>query len=1507
MTAMIRSTISTTLAGQACLLTLLTAVCVHAAEPRQSIVVPRTDRAPTLDGKLAKGEWDDAAATTGLISQFGGVAHPRRAVFWLAYDATNLFLACRSSVFPEEQDPQAPRKWSGHDSSIVLGLAPGRVSGGTTPSHFLLRANIKGQLSGREIFWTIEGGGPHHLFEGRHPDVKLRHPHPGWKSGATVQQTLTKGVWVCELSIPLDRLKAADAKDGEEWGLLLARDYSGADQAALTLSSDWRFGDGWGHYGRAFYNNYRLEDEYGKMTLGGNTPAVQLRSLGDFAGGKPAPVVVVKNTTAKPLRVTLQCRYRVAYGIGGPGEPEEFTLNLRPGERKGHRFAEKPLPPGETSVCEIRVSGPGGVLLEQEIPIRPGWGKDRAAPKPDVYFSGYHSGRGVNYVLPTCYDPIENHLYCRTRPAALADAHRIARGSVTVVRSGESKPAATVPIPLDIDKRLVMFDNSPWRNRPAAVLEWVAPAAGTVTVDMEAFHPYPPSPHYDGTALRVLHFSAAEKKNTELVKRQVISKSYEWYPFVANDVNVGKGDKIHFYYDRVGQTSCDTFHLRGTLTLAAEDGAKTVYNPGAEFTPGKQGGATGAWFYRWDDKDDTPNADGEYPELPWGEKSFVAVNEGHPGWQQAEIYGVDQSGYSVADAELPDLAPGVYEATVRFYGADGRVVARSRQTFIRYEHRKDLPWLFKKAGVSSKVLPPWTPMSGEACRLPGADGKDADGYAAACWGRTNRVDGSGLSRSLTVLGEDILATGVQVQMKRNGKRVSLERAGKPTNVKRADHAIAWQGALTGEGWRVETAARMEYDGYVAYRMRIVPPHQSLAALGTVRGKRPAEELSPEHRKQNGVDSIRLLIPLKAGVGTHLHAVGGEWFRNTVSSIRLGDHEGVLWKSDQNCGGSTSPANSDYGKKLMTVGSFRPYVWVGSLERGLAFMADSDEGWVPDDTREVPAIMVVRGKTSSGTAPGSTESTAADEGETDFVALVLNLVARPFTFDKPREIAFSLQATPIRPRPDDHRQRLHAHVSMAAGAFAGNVRHDQPGWSWNGQEYMKWDMIRGHGSTPTPPNWDLSRWYTGNCGPYHNSASVNTPYQGLNSVMTFAEVEHSARVPGLQASDAYGYLFPHIAAGLMEGGNGLLPGIEADTDYRMTCYKHWIEYGGLKGMYFDLTHPNLAANPRVGVGYVLDLPDRPALDGKVQPGFSLTWVREFYRRLRTLFVESGVDEPYIWLHSTDANMVSAFAFADVLMDGENKPTVTEQFSISRKIAPGRQQAMRCSAGGLGYTQLGMFQPGGVVNRDVIGWFMLHDVEHPGGCGISLNWAGLDLKRPARFLPYWQPGVAAALKTSPAEVYASGWLQDGALRVVVYNRNSDTATAELDIDLAALGIENGVPMSVTVPVLKRNYRLFKVDAGLTAARPFTLTDLDPEGRSAGELKAGIPEPPEAPPPAQEAEAPKVAAPAVAPVAPKPPAPPADRKGVPGWIVGVVTIVFLAGAGALPVIMARKRSKR
>lgn len=1195
------------------------------------LVVPRTMQPPTLDGVFSPGEWEDAAASTGLINQFARVAHPRQAIFWVKYDQTYIYIACKSTCFPEEQNPGVQQTWLDRDSSMVVGINPARKGRGTTPSHFLLRVNINKQLLSREIFWELEG-------------VKISYPHPEWTSGVQVEQKIENNSWICEMRIPLTNLQAADMKDGEEWGLLLGRDYSAADQCALTLSSDWRFGDGNRHYGRAFYNNYRLEQEYGRVRMSGKAPAVQLLDLGDVLNGRPTPVVVVKNITDTPLRVLLRAQYNLKSNI-----VQKYALELQPGERKSYTFETVKLPSGKTTVCVITVSTPESVLLAQEIPLKPGWGRERTISIPEPYFGGQHFGEKETYNVPlfaTGYDPISNEFYGRVRVSDLPAAAQATRAELTIRRQRDDRVVATLPI--------------------------------------------------KGTG-----------------------------PLLA------RGNEPR---------------ATATATVSSAYGG-TVYLPNKE----------------------------------------------------------EQSSTWLAVGKLPSLQPGVYEATASIYNKEEKVIGCARQTFIRYDHRKDLPWLFEKVGASSKVLPPWTPIKAK---------QENSALVLDCWGRTYRIGADGLLKSIINQGAVQLAAPVSLRVVKNNHPALLTAGKTLANIKCDDHEASYTGQQHGANLRITTTGRLEYDGYLQHTIRIAPLHAAAR-----------------------VDALQVIISLHGVEATHLHAAGGEWFRNSVVSIALKPGEGQLWNSSQSYGSATEPSPVPFGKKQrawdladMTVGNFRPYVWIGNAERGLAFMADNDQGWVPDDSGNTPAIEVVR--------------------KNDVVQLVLNLVARPFTFSKAREITFSLQATPIRSLPDDFRARRN-YLNMAT-AFPG-AYDNKSGWAWTGQMYEIKDNVDPSkktwlfglpGSAPYPLNWDISAWYRKACEEktFHSDFCIYTPYQSELNIMTFPEVNDSRMPPGKQVGDVYGYIYPHMSQGHLEHGNGSMA--EVDVDYRLWCYRNWIKYVGLKGMYFDQTEPVLTANPEAGFGYVLDLPDRPALHGKIQPGYGLTRVRDFYKRLRTLFVASRVEDPYIWLHTTDANMVSAFAFAGYLLEGENEPRVNKELPISVKIPPTRMQAMKSSAGGLALTQLEMIDGNSwndpLVWRDVSGWFMLHDTGQGGSGGMrQYNYAGLDLTRKADFLPYWLPRIANALQTSRPDIYASAWRQDNTLRVLIYNRNATTLPATVRLDLAALGLSTmaGKPftateleptakpevrgagelqvmvqgniLTVTVPVLPWNFRLFKVE--------------------------------------------------------------------------------------------------
>ena len=85
-----------------------------------------------------------------------------------------------------------------------------------------------------------------------------------------------------------------------------------------------------------------------------------------------------------------------------------------------------------------------------------------------------------------------------------------------------------------------------------------------------------------------------------------------------------------------------------------------------------------------------------------------------------------------------------------------------------------------------------------------------------------------------------------------------------------------------------------------------------------------------------------------------------------------------------------------GQQANIVGTFYPYIWLGGGERGLAWFADSDQGWSLDETR--PTLELER-------AGG-------------VLTLRVNFITQPTALDRQRaQLVFGLQATPAKPMPE----------------------------------------------------------------------------------------------------------------------------------------------------------------------------------------------------------------------------------------------------------------------------------------------------------------------------------------------------------------------------------------------------------------------------------------------------------------------------------------------------------
>jgi hypothetical protein len=122
----------------------------------------------------------------------------------------------------------------------------------------------------------------------------------------------------------------------------------------------------------------------------------------------------------------------------------------------------------------------------------------------------------------------------------------------------------------------------------------------------------------------------------------------------------------------------------------------------------------------------------------------------------------------------------------------------------------------------------------------------------------------------------------------------------------------------------------------------------------------------------------------------MHTIGDGLRHNYAGATPTG--QGVVWD----------------GSKVRRSGPWRnnfvPYVWLGAAERGLAFFAENDKGWVTEKGKShTPTHELIR--------------------EGDRLTLRVCLINAPVTLAQPRELTFGLQASPTKPMPPDWRRKL----------------------------------------------------------------------------------------------------------------------------------------------------------------------------------------------------------------------------------------------------------------------------------------------------------------------------------------------------------------------------------------------------------------------------------------------------------------------------------------------------
>ena len=526
--------------------------------------------------------------------------------------------------------------------------------------------------------------------------------------------------------------------------------------------------------------------------------------------------------------------------------------------------------------------------------------------------------------------------------------------------------------------------------------------------------------------------------------------------------------------------------------------------------------------------------------------------------------------------------------------------------------------------------------------------------------------------------------------------------------------MALEGVFENAEFRLSEAVTTEFDGVLRFDLTLKPLQPGI------------------------LRSLQLRIPLDANVAT----------LRTWWPIPYGD-----LRNSGACpaGGETLP--------------FKPYYWFGNEDLGLAWFAESDQGWVPEGAGDALELSRQSGQT----------------------VLQVHMRDRAIPVD-PVAVgggfvySFGIQATPVKPYPSDwHSWRIDQ------GALYGldhMMRSD-------GNSYFQAAQKAGARTLVFHNEWtDIENY------------PIPASPRGLDSLVGLL---HHA---GMKLLLYFGYEFSTLAPEFEDRAQELLVrpragGFERVPEQRcyIVCYRsayanmlaagieRLIKDHGIDGVYLDSTiDPWGCTNTSHGCGY-------RSASGEIRPTYPIWAVRDFLRRLYFLCVVSG--HGMVNMHSSSCPIAPLLSWATSYWDGEQVVAEVEKSNMRHLVDLYPLDAFRAENMGrnLGVPAefLVFAEPKPFTTMDALALGILHDVPvRPSGFGSFLDqvapvwklWEDFGIDQAALY-PYWKgcPGVHASPEEVKVTVHRHP--RNGAL-VSVVNTGKTPHDVTVDTDLSWFGL-------------------------------------------------------------------------------------------------------------------------
>ncbi len=597
--------------------------------------------------------------------------------------------------------------------------------------------------------------------------------------------------------------------------------------------------------------------------------------------------------------------------------------------------------------------------------------------------------------------------------------------------------------------------------------------------------------------------------------------------------------------------------------------------------------------------------------------------------------------------------------------------------------RKIYEWENNNLGVTDKAFHPWPALK-------------VDGDKAIAWGRDYQFTGLGLPSSIMTLqpepsrGEkvrDVLAGPVRLVAQSGGKKLAWKEGTK--TVKRISEVqIDVTGSAEADGLKAELGGTLELDGFYKIHLKLTP-------TGAV-----------------PLDSIRVEVPLPTEAARLFNHSAENMRENKTFADFEGMPDGVIWNS------------KDAARNMLVAGNFLPTVWIGDEDRGVAWMCNNDRTWATDLNKA--CLDVLR--------------------QGDETAFRMHLLNAPCELKKPIEVTFSLQATPIKPRPE--------------------------GGSWKKERDYGWNYF------DAPLIWT-------DCFDESKSKRAEDHVRYIDEQ---AQKDgrwwryfcfNSDRIG--EDEPTYGPMVRDFAAEWYIDAPLSFVQDKSHTDFILWAYKQWHDKKGLTGVYHDNTFAVSWPGLINDVGWIDD-------EGRVRAGYWVMEYREFAKRERAYWL-SVTTPPVMKAHITDAPIAGYLGWCDFWLDGENGgypdfQKVKDPDFVDRWYNRKGMANLRITLGRQwGTMPQYLYAWGKDSTEAVLGLFDLrYGTMMAKNPRYKFGWDEADCE----YIPYWDTRKIVQVKKGGPDVLYAAWKRPGRSRIMISNLSDEDRDVTVKVDTGQLGL-------------------------------------------------------------------------------------------------------------------------